>query len=199
MGHISGSLVLMADYSLKSNSDIRVGDIVLGADLIPSTVIHTIPDALTEYRRIMSFLESPHVRFVESDTLWAKDSERQWWWVENADMSQKKWRYMNANPLKIIDSYLVSYDVEFATLNGFENKTLVDVTDSYTPHTQLILIKTDRYSPIIINGHVVSSRLDEYIYDYTKFNWLDSYNQLLQSGKLELIKNNFNINSSKIN
>jgi hypothetical protein len=199
MGHVSGSLVLMADYSWKSNSDIRVGDIVLGADLIPSTVIHTITDTLTKYKRMMSFLESPHVCFMENDTLWAKDSERQWWWVENAVMSQNNWRYNNLTPLKIIDSYLVSYDVEFATLNGFENKTLVDVTDDYTSYTQIILIKTDRYSPIIINGHVVASRLDEYIYDYTKFDWLSSYTQLVQSGKLDLIKNSFNINSSKIN
>lgn len=190
--HISGSLVLMADYSWKDNDKIRKGDIILGADLISATVTET-NIGYTTNMRIMSFLETPIIRFTEFSCVWAKDISHQWWWVENATRLQHAWRSRGNKEigLKIIDSFLVDYEVEFATLNGFEKKTIIDASEDYEKNTIIPFFSTDRFCPVIINGYVVAQgRINEYVYDYTKFNWLDSYNQLIQSDKLELIKRN---------
>jgi hypothetical protein len=184
MAHVAGSLVLMADYSWKSNADICVGEQVLGADLIPSTVVKTSFVIVGHFRRMLSFIERPQLQFTESASLWARDSERQWWWVENVFTLQLLWKsYKIAGGLKKIDSHLVSYDVEFATLNGFEKLTPVDITESYHPDTRLPFIVTDRRAPVIINGHVVSSELNEYTYDYTTFDWTSSLEQLKQTNR----------------
>ena len=170
MAHIAGSLVLMADHSWKDNSKIEKGDIILGADLLPSTVVDTITVRLGN-RRMLSLLENPTVRFHEVDLLWARDSQRQWWWIENAFFAQQEWE-LNGTGLKVMDSPLVSYDVEFATLNGFEKQTIIDVSEEYDFYSTMPYFKTDRCCPVIINGQVVSSGTNEYVYDYTKFDWL---------------------------
>jgi hypothetical protein len=88
--------------------------------------------------------------------------------------------------LKIIDSFLVDYNVKYATLNGFETCKQINVTEEYSFDTVLSYFKTDRCCPVIINGHVVSSGLNEYRYDYTTFNW-DHYQPTL---KQRLLDNN---------
>lgn len=188
MAHVVGSLVLMADYSWKSNTELCVGDYILGSDLISATVIETHSMIMSNVIRILSTIECPQLQFMESESLWAKDKNRQWWWVENVGLVQRTWK-INKKGLKKIDSHLVSYDVEFATLNGFEKRTIVDITENYSSDSNLIFFRTDRCCPVIINGHVASSGLDEFTYDYTKFDWLSSYTQLVQSGKLDIIKN----------
>jgi hypothetical protein len=195
MGYVAGSLVLMSDYSHKEISDICVGDIVLGADLNPATVTESFFSKLSN-RRIMSFLGNKQARFTESDVVWAKDLSRQWWWTENAHELQLAWKNMRLNSknhlltgIKIINSLLVSYDVEFATINGFEKKTVIDVTEEYSENTLIPMIKTERFCPVIVDGFVVGGGICEYEYDYTKFNWMNSYNKLRKSDKLDLIKN----------
>ena len=182
MAHVAGSLVLMADYSWKDNSKIEKGDIVLGADLLPATVIDKSITSLSN-KRMMSLLENTALQFNEIDSLWARDSQQQWWWIENAFRVQQEWIVTGAG-LKIIDSHLVSYEVEFATLKGFEKQTIVDVSEQYNFHSTMPYFKTDRCCPVIINGQVVSSGLNEYVYDYTKFDWLnycDQLNSILKS------------------
>jgi len=184
MAHVSGSLVLMSDYSWKDNSKIEKGDIILGADLLPATVVDKTTFRLTN-RRMMSLLEVPTVKFTEADSLWARDNQRQWWWIENAFCVQQDWMITGAG-LKIIDSHLVSYEVEFATLKGFEKRTIIDVSEEYNFYSTTPFFKTDRCCPVIINGHVVSSGLNEHVYDYTKFDWLnycDRLNSILNSKK----------------
>ena len=188
MGYLQGSVVLMADYSWKDISNICKDDIILGADLVPSTVTEVF-DGTLNIDRMMSFSENPMIGFTETHCIWAKNSEKQWWWVENVIGVQNFWKTVNFYSFKIIDSFLVDYDVEFATLNGFEKRTVIDVTEDYLETCNTSFFRTDRRCPIIINGYVVSAGLNEYIYDYTKFNWLDSYAQLVESGKLNLIKN----------
>jgi hypothetical protein len=195
MGYVAGSLILMADYSHKDISEICTGDIILGADLNSSIVTESFSSKLGN-RRIMSFLGNKQVRFTDCDVIWAKDSTRQWWWTENAHELQLAWKNMRLNSknhlltgIKIIDSMLVSYDVEFATINGFEKKTVIDVTEEYSENTFIPMIKTERFCPVIINDFVVGGGICEHEYDYTKFNWMNSYNQLRKSDKLDLIKN----------
>jgi hypothetical protein len=195
MGYVAGSLVLMADYSYKEISDICVGDIILGADLNPSIVTESFSLKLSN-RRIMSFLGNEQVRFTDCDLIWAKDSTRQWWWTENAHELQLAWKNMRLNSknhsltgINIIDSMLVSYEVEFATINGFEKKTVIDVTEEYSGNALIPMFKTERFCPVIVDGFVVGGGICEHEYDYTKFNWLDSYDRLVESGKLNLIKN----------
>ena len=194
MGYLAGSGVLMADYSWKDIYNIRKDDIILGADLIPATVTESSVEFLNN-QQMMSFLENPMIRFTDTFLIWAKNREYQWWWVENPIGVQNAWKNFSKNisctkiGLKTIDSFLLDYDVEFATLNGFEKRTVIDVTDDYLRTSITPFFRTDRSCPIIINGYVVSAGLNEYIYDYTKFNWLDSYAQLVESGKLNLIKN----------
>jgi hypothetical protein len=190
MAYISGSLVLMADLSWKDNSTICKGDVILGADLMPAVVVETNTNILAN-RRIMSFLENPQFRFTENNPVWARDDILQWWWAENVSRLQLEWKN-NGSGLKIIDSPLVSYDVEFATLNGFEKYTVIDVTEKYNYNfnTMMPFFRIDRCCPIIVNGHIVAGGIiNEYAYDYTKFNWIDSYNSLFKSGDLTLIKN----------
>jgi len=176
MAHVSGSLVLMVDHSWKDNSKIEKGDIILGADLLPATVIDTTTVRLGN-RRMLCLLENPKIRFHEADLLWARDSLKQWWWVENAFQAQQVWKH-NSTGLKVIDSLLVDYDVEFATLNGFEKQTIVDVSEEYNFDSTMPYFKTDRCCPVIINGQVVSSGTNEQLYDYTKFDWLKYCSQL---------------------
>ena len=184
MAHVAGSLVLMNDYSWKDNSKIEKGDIILGADLLPATVVNVTTVRLGN-RRMLSLLENPTVRFHEVDLLWARDNQTQWWWIENAFMAQQEW-IETGTGLKVIDSTLVSYDVEFATFKGFEKQTIVDVSEEYNFYSTMPYFKTDRCCPVIINGQVVSSGTNEYVYNYTKFDWLnycDRLNSILNSKK----------------
>lgn len=176
MAHVSGSLVLMADYSWKNNSEIREGDKILGADLKSATVVETIIVSLGN-KRVFSLLEKPYVRFNETDSLWAIDKNREWWWVESAGPLTLEWQ-KNKIGLKILDSIMVHYDVQYATLNGFEKQTVIDVSEEYSVHTTMPFFMTDRACPIIINGQVVASGINEYIYDYTEFKWIDNYRKL---------------------
>jgi hypothetical protein len=180
---VSGSLVLMADYSWKSNAELCVGDYVLGADLLPATVTEIKTAEMGNFRRMLSFVENPQFQFTEVNMLWARDHERQWWWTDNVRVLQISWQRGYDVGLKKIDSHLVSYDVEFATLGGFERRTIVDVTEKYSFDTEMIFFKTDRCSPVIVNGYIFPSGINENIYDYTQFNWTDCYTQLSTSLK----------------
>jgi hypothetical protein len=177
----------MADYTWRVQSELSVGDQILSADLQPAIIVGVSHPPLN-HRSICSFEESPMVRFLESDSLWAKQRTRQWWWVENVAVLHYMWRSFGADyrPLKVIDSFLVDYGVKYATVNGWESKKIVDVTMENQQRLDMTFLKTDRYCPIIINGHVVSGGLNEYLYDYTQFNW-DLYQPLL---KQRLIDNN---------
>lgn len=178
MAHISGSMVLMADLSWKDNSEIVIEDVIMGADLIPATVMKISHTSLRN-KRMLSLLENQSAVFTEKDSLWARDDHRQWWWVENASLLIREWKEINTG-LKVTDSIMVSYDVEFATFNGFEKQTIIDVTEKYSTDTIMPVFQTDRCCPVIINGQIVSSGINELIYDYTKFDWLDSLDKLKQ-------------------
>lgn len=180
MSHASDSLILMADYTWRVQSELSVGDQILSADLEPATVVK-ITNPTANYRSICTFAESPSMRFLETDSFWAKQGTRQWWWVDNVAALHTMWRATAPDyaPLKTIDSFLVDYSAKYATVNGWESKKIVDVTLEYPHGLDMTFLTTDRCCPVVINGHVVSGSLNEYVYDYTQFDW-DKYQPLLK-------------------
>jgi hypothetical protein len=177
----------MADYTWRVQSELSVGDQILSADLQPATIVKISHPPLN-HRSVCSFEETPDVRFLETDSLWAKQGSKQWWWVENVAALHRMWKLSNLDytPLKTVDSFLVDYSVKYATVTGWESKKIVDVTIEHQQGLDMTFLTTDRYCPVIINGHVVSSGLNEYRYDYTAFNW-DRYQPTL---KQRLLDNN---------
>lgn len=185
MAHLSNSLVLKYDLSWIPLNNIAAGDILLGADTLPK-IVKKVDVYKLNYKRVFTFQDFPQIRFTEIDALWAVNFTKQWWWVENAAALQFMWGSLGIKPygLKIIDSMLVNYKVRFANLHGWSFRELVDVTDQYSEDTETIFVYTDDYSPIIINGHIANTGLNEYVYDYTQFDW-NRYQPLIKEKLIE--------------
>jgi hypothetical protein len=185
MAYNPEAVILTADFNWVPLSIIRTGDHILGADMIPRTV-KRIEKYPIKYRRVFNFYNSPSFLFTEIDTLWARDQDRQWWWVENAPALQSSWKMSGweLHGLKVIDSMLVNYQVRYATINGWESKKLIDITEKYDYDYETIFLYTDDYSPIIVNGFVVNNGISEYIYDYAQFDW-NKYQPLIKEKLIE--------------
>jgi len=147
----------------------------MGADGKPAA-IKEIETPILGDRKMLSFEEDPDMRWSDEHPFWAKDDIRQWLWTANHANWIKEVQVGAIAGLKDNYSFLPVDGVEFATLNGFEQRTVVDITENYgyNYNTKLYLPVTDNGSMIIVKGYVVAASTNEFKYDYTQLDWNQS-------------------------
>ena len=167
-GHcfVEGSLVLMADLTWKHIQTVQAGDYVLGPRG-PARVQRLHVVELGE-RKLLSFAEDPRHMWSEEHPYWVRKNGKQWWWAANKEMLQDQFRSGLLRGLKDSNS-LLDGQAEFATLNGFVNRT--PVTMIAANPKQKLYVPVVENSPIIVNGYVVGGFLSEYQFDYSTFDW----------------------------
>lgn len=169
-----GTKIMLADGTQINIEDVVMSDILMGADGVPVKIKTIDRPKLGPKRKLLSFLEDPSMRWSDEHLFWAKKEGKQWWWVNNHDNWLKEVHAGEIVGLK--DNYShIKYDtsnVQFAHLNGFLSRTVIDVThDSDGAETQLYLPVTETGVPILVCGYVVTGGANEFKYDYTKFDW----------------------------
>lgn len=161
----AGSKVLMFDKSWRDIETIVIGELLMGADGKPAEVVKLDITILGE--RQMYTFDDGHT-WSEEHLHWTRRDGAEWWWSANPD----QWRYevQIGEVVGLRDNMSVrsGEDVEFAHLEGFVKRTPTRV--QYDPSTPLFLPVT-RGIPIIVDGYVVGAGSDEFIYDYSQFNW----------------------------
>lgn len=161
----AGSKVLMFDKSWRDIETIVIGELLMGADGKPAEVVKLDTPILGE--RQMYTFDDGHT-WSEEHLHWTRRDGAEWWWSANPD----QWRYevQIGEVVGLRDNMSVrsGEDVEFAHLEGFVKRTPTRV--QYDPSTPLFLPVT-RGIPIIVDGYVVGAGSDEFIYDYSQFNW----------------------------
>lgn len=169
----SGSMVLMWDGSEKAIEDIVESDLLMGADGQQARIKKIDRPRLGTNRRMLAFEEDTTMRWSDEHSFWVKKQDQQWWWTYNHKNWIREVESGDISGLKDNYSHIIDHDVEFANLEGFAKRTVVDVTDEYSTgaDTQLYLPVTESGVPIIVNRYVVAASLDEFAYDYTKFDW----------------------------
>jgi hypothetical protein len=162
----------MADGSTKLIQMVEAGDFVMGADGKPTEVVRLHETILggTELglRKMYTFKEDTKHQWSEEHCYWTKRDDEEWWWSVNPTQWQYEVQVGAVAGLKDNNSLRYGFDVQFANLDGWVNRTPVVVNRD--PNTPLFLPIT-KGVPIIINGYVVAASVDEQSYDYTKFSW----------------------------
>lgn len=155
----------MFDKSWRDIETIVIGELLMGADGKPAEVVKLDTPILGE--RQMYTFDDGHT-WSEEHLHWTRRDGAEWWWSANPD----QWRYevQIGEVVGLRDNMSVrsGEDVEFAHLEGFVKRTPTRV--QYDPSTPLFLPVT-RGIPIIVDGYVVGAGSDEFIYDYSQFNW----------------------------
>ena len=167
-GHcfVEGSLVLMADRTWKQVQSIQAGEYVMGPR--GPALVQRLHAVELGTRKLLSFAEDPRHLWSEEHPYWVRKNGKQWWWAANKDMLQDQFRSGLVRGLKDPNS-LLDGAAEFATLNGFVNRTPITMIGA--DPKQMLYVPVVENSPIIINGYVVGGFLSEYEFDYSSFDW----------------------------
>lgn len=179
---VAGTLILMFDGTWKELQSIEVGDVVMGADGLPS-IIKGIETPEIGSRRVYRNADDS-LRWTEEHKMWSRKAGKQgkqWWWIANP--AQQRYEHyfelinyittgIEGNRTTSMDDLLGVYageGYEHAHLEGWKSlDCIVEVTEQYSPSEVVYLFKLDRPTvPAIFNGYVCSSNT---IYA-TDFNW----------------------------
>lgn len=164
------SIVLLADGSLKAIQDITTADVLMGANGSPVSV-QKLDTPLLGNRKMYQFSDG-HT-WSEEHAHWVFDNEtqREWWWSANTDVWRAEVASGAIGGLKDNGSIISHNNVKFAHISGFVTREMTQV--DYPPETQLYLPITDG-TPIIVDGYVVGAGVNEFGFDYTRFQWIPS-------------------------
>ncbi len=168
-----GSMVLMADGSLKEITQIKPGDWVQGPTM--AWEVDYLHVARLAHRKMLAFSDRS-LAWSDEHLFWARENGKQWWWCANPD----NWRLeVDIGLVKgLYDNYshFTSADVEFAHVDDvWRRRDVMDVTeaDSCTPDTKVYLPIPGANSDhmCFVNGYLVTASTDQWTMDYEKFVW----------------------------
>lgn len=162
----AGSLVLMADGSIRLIETIQAGEFVMGADGNPAEVVYLHISELAT-RKMFAFAEDGH-EWSDEHLHWTLGNGAEWWWSANPD--QWRWEADTGVVGGLKDNWSIrSGDgFQYAHMSGWVNRTIKRVDRG--PETKVYLPVTHGV-PIIVNQYVVAASADEFNYDYAKFAW----------------------------
>ncbi len=162
----AGSMVLMANKTLKPIEQVVVGEMVMAPNG-PTRVIGTE----TPYLGLRKLLQlSDGHTWSEEHTHWTRaDDGTQWWWSSNPD----SWRSEVEQGLfgGLLDNSTLrtgSTGFEFAHMDGWKREVPKEIPGEYS--MPLYFIRTNG-APVIIDGYVVGAGPDESAFDYTTLDW----------------------------
>lgn len=168
---IAGTQVLLFDGSTKSVEELSYLDTLMGADGLP-VKLKALESPVLGTRRLLTFVEDQSLVFSEEHLFWAQENTKQWWWCPNPDVWREEVNSGAVVGLKDNYSHFTGNTVQIANIDGFLQRTLLDITaSSKGPNTKLFMPVTVTGVPIIVNGYVATAGTNEFVYDYTKLDW----------------------------
>ena len=167
----AGSLVLMADMSVKPIYQIKVGEQVMTVDG-PQPVIEVRTPRLGS-RLLVSF-DNGLCNTSTEHAIWARDSDAKEWWATR-DMEQWKKEAEDGTgadfggllPFDLTGKYDTPF--EYAHLDGWiSHRTVVQPAPEGTVLYHLIVEGSQNY---FVDGYIVSSLASLKNFDWTTFKW----------------------------
>lgn len=182
---VSGdSRVLTNDFTRKKIMDVKVGDHLIDADLNTCQVTFIETESYKNRLRILSFENNQGFCFAESSTLFVEKNGVTTFWVEHPAVLIFQINHLKINSSVIQDMNKIAgeYDVKFATVDGFQQQKINDVTEKYLDQNSLLLtrIETDSYAPIIVEDYLYIPVVNDTEYDYSQLNWQHNSTRLQQ-------------------
>jgi hypothetical protein len=157
----------MADGSQKKIEDVQVGDMV--QSVFGTVAVDKLDPTILGDRRMMTFSDES-LFWSEEHPMWVRKDGKEWWWSAGPEMWFRELRNGITVGLKDNFSIMSGVDnIEFATIKGWEFKEVVE-SKGWLPETPLYSFGAAG-APIIVNGYVMTSHTNEFIYDYTKIRW----------------------------
>lgn len=180
----AGSMVLMADGTEKAIETIIESDILMGADGRPVT-IKVLDFPILGERKMLSFAEDKSIRWSDEHLFWGRNESKQWWWTACHASWIKEVEAGAVVGLRDNHSFLPTEGFQFAHMEGFVDRTVIDVSHEYPEgrNTKLYLPVNTTGVPFIVNGYVVTGGTNEFTYDYTQFDWSKSRNEVISKVK----------------
>lgn len=155
---------MMADGTQREISTIRAGDYIYGIDG-PSRVLelHVVP---VGNRSVMAFV-GEGVFWTAEHPFWTRRDGVQSFWTADISTLQAE---IDSGLISPIQNLRVGDPGEFATINGWERKGIVEVTRAFSPDTKVYMPITDG-SPAIVNGTVALSSKHPVRFADHNFDW----------------------------
>jgi hypothetical protein len=169
---IAGTLVLMADGSLKPIEEVQVGEQVAGLDGI-NRVVDLYQPVLGNYRSMYTFT-TRDLFFTAEHPFWVRTSEGENWGVHAYSEYLYEKRYTHVNPDGTYfgptrDPYAMTEPTEHAHMRGWLTKKAV-VDRSFGDDTRLYQLITDGSHSFLANGYLVSGRTrNDYPYESARW------------------------------
>lgn len=167
----AGTPILMYDGTYKAIELIEPWDVLMGADGLPA-VLRALDSPLLGNRRMLAFAEDPSFHFSEEHLFWAKEGEHQWFWCPSPDVWRHEVAVGQVRGLHDNYSHLTGDSLNIASLDGFERRTVIDVThETIGFNTQLYMPITLSGVPVIVGKYVATGGTNEASYPYSQFDW----------------------------
>lgn len=161
---VAGAMVLMADGTQREISTIRAGEFIYGIDG-PTEVqeLHVVP---VGPRKVMAFA-GEGVFWTAEHPFWTRQNGVQSFWTADPKTLQAE---VDSGVISPIHNVRAGDPGEFATVQGWERKRIVDVTEAFSSKTKVYMPITDG-SPAIVNGTVAMSskhpvKFADHIFDW---------------------------------
>jgi hypothetical protein len=176
---VAGSKVLMADSTWKNIEQVQVGELMYSIDG-PAVCIEEEITFLGD-RKLLTFAEDESIFWSEDHLFWTINVEdKEWWWSYNPTRVRSQIRAAQNIGLELglLNNYSIRDEtcpVKYAHLDGWkfrQIKSATTNTDEYNENTPLFLPVTSG-APIIVNGYLVCSGVDESKFDYTAIKWAE--------------------------
>jgi hypothetical protein len=157
-------MVMMADGTQREISTIQAGEYIFGIDG-PSQVLelHVVPIG---QRSVMAFA-GEGVFWTAEHPFWTRRDGVQSFWTADPKTLQAE---VDSGIISPIHNLRVGDPGEFATINGWERKGIVDVTAAFSPEIKVYMPITDG-SPAIVNGTVALSSKRPVKFADHNFDW----------------------------
>jgi hypothetical protein len=165
----AGSKVLMANQAWKNIEEVQVGELLFSVDGLAECVEEHV--TFLGDRKMISFSDKS-LFWSEEHAFWAKSDNKEWWWSYNPNRIIYEIEIGLLGGVKNTSSIINTLsNLEFAHTDGWKKAdVVVDQTGIYNEKTPLFLPMTTG-APIVVNGYLVMSQLNEFRYDYTKIVW----------------------------
>jgi hypothetical protein len=161
---VAGAMVMMADGTQREISTIRAGEFIYGID--GPTEVQELHVVQVGPRKVMAFA-GEGVFWTAEHPFWTRQDGAQSFWTADPKTLQAE---VDSGLISPIHNLREGDPGEFATINGWERKGIIDVTAAFSPATKVYMPLTDG-SPAIVNGTVALSSKHPVKFADHNFDW----------------------------
>lgn len=168
----AGTPILMADGSWKGVEEIRAGDLLM-TPTGPQAVLEVETPVLGDRKMLAFEDEGAVLHWTDDHAFWTRRDGREGLAVADRSSFMRGVEAGVVRGLPDNDAVLELDDArdEFAHLDGWVRRKVIDITDRYAPDTRVYLPVVGGSHLIIAAGFVMSGGANGFDFDYTAFSW----------------------------